>query len=127
MIDFYAGRGENAEWIGTLNADVDTVDLDQNYALLTPDPESPRGYTEDTYRAAVHDILLDPEFAGQSWMPDHPIEGKQAWPHGYAKSDRTELAVSYSHRAVYVSRKGHLVAIHYPNAATKAEDFPRMK
>jgi hypothetical protein len=87
--DFYVGRGEQAEWLGSIAYDGFP---DGHAAALV-------GLTEaSAYRLAVQTIL--------EWV-DHATRPAQGWPWPWANSQTTDYAYAFDGGVVYVTCFGH--------------------
>ena len=86
--DFYVGRGENAEWLGSIAYD--------GYALDEMAQEKPPGTsaaTEVEWRAVVSSILRN---RGDATLPE------QGWPWPWDTSATSDYAYAYDDGAVWV-------------------------
>lgn len=88
--DFYVGRGESAEWLGSIACDgyPDGVPMDVR-----------RANTEEEYRAAVAAFFsVDPDFVSL------PADG---WPWPWEDSRTTDYAYAFDGGQVYAAGFGH--------------------
>lgn len=87
--DFYIGRGETAEWLGSIGYDGYPSGIPSDI-LHAP--------SADSYRAAVQEYLKEEE-AGT--LPE------QGWPWPWEDSRTTDYAYSYAMGRVWVCAFGH--------------------
>jgi hypothetical protein len=87
--DFYVGRGENAEWIGSITWDGYPDGIDGNVFVSD---------SEESYRMAVSAF-----FANR----DDVTSPNESWPWPWENSQLTDYAYAYDDEVVYASSFGH--------------------
>lgn len=134
--DFYIGRGENAEWLGSIAWDGDPWPTPSNpewreYTLLSPVEQVEAMERGDRPTAYVipdgeHPLLaattVDEARAAMHWVIDGRDDGTPAasgWPWPWEDSQTTDYAYAYEDGEVYVSNYGS--AWYQPH---KGEDCP---
>lgn len=99
-VDFYVGRGETAEWLGSYPWDgyPDGVfgEVGVRARLFAEPPP-----TEEEYRHWVTDFLTSSENAGRSTLPEH------GWPWPWDDSRTTDYAYAWEAGVIYGSCFGH--------------------
>jgi hypothetical protein len=126
-IDFYDGRGEGAEWLGTLachDASPQALGLIELFSPVADD--SPAGHLFDgqDYREAVAKLLAkhdNQEAPGATWEATYPVDG---WPHGRTTSASTLYAACWDKGAVWVHEYGHVFLVIYSNGFREPSKFP---
>lgn len=88
--DFYVGRGESAEWIGSIALDGYPSGL-KKYKLFGAD-------SEDAFRNAVEELLAAREDATRP---------EQGWPWPWETSHTTDYAYAFDDGEVHASNFGH--------------------
>lgn len=111
--DFYVGRGEQAEWLGSIGWD--------GYPSHIPE-DVLKAVTEDSYRTAVKAMLGS---RNDSTLPD------MGWPWPWEDSRTTDYAYAWESDQVYVSRFGRgwrdMSNLENMHVGEKTAVFPNMK
>lgn len=114
VADFYVGRGEKAEYIGSIvGANVNPEDL---RAFTRFQGTEKNLYDERQFRAEVAHLIESPEY-------ELAFDGTR-WPYGYATSGASDWAYCFDLASVHVFQEGHLVFTILCNGARKEADFP---
>lgn len=94
-VDFYVGRGESAEWLGSYPFDgyPDGVFDGENEAILA-------GPTEEQWRGWVENWLAAPEQSDRATLPEH------GWPWPWETSALTD-SYAWDDGVIYGSSCGH--------------------
>jgi hypothetical protein len=105
--DFYLGRGEGAQYLGTATRDASPEQLDvfTRFQELTEDP-----FTEDQYRAEVAELV---NFTRWPWLNDHIDSISTPWTYMWDRG------------SVYVYRYGVEMAKIVANYGRKDRDGGR--
>ncbi|MFE0025470.1 hypothetical protein [Amycolatopsis sp. NPDC059021] len=92
--DFYIGRGEHAEWIGSLHGEC----YPDNFLAVPPVRLALTTTDENTFRAAVTDALVvwEDEHLGQGYRPD------LGWPWPWYSSHNSSWIITFDPEAVAV-------------------------
>ncbi len=118
-LDFYLGRGKQAEWLGSVAAPViDLEDLELADRFTSTD-STEHLFKDADFRAAVDQLL---ENVGGRWAAT--VRPHDGWPHPYDKSTQTALALAWQDGAVWVHEYGHVTDVHYANAFRNPSEFP---
>lgn len=94
-VDFYSGRGEEAEWLGSYPFDGfpgSVFDVENTFAAPT---------TDEQWRAWVTNWLTDSEHGDRSTLPE------MGWPWPWETSATTDYAYAWDEGVVYGSSFGH--------------------
>jgi len=106
VADFYVGRGETAEYLGTIRGD-------------DVDPESLKAITrfqsELDFRREVKKLILGDEATSNDGT---------TWPHRYATSGASDWVYCFDKATVHVYEEGHQVLSLLCNGARKEAEFP---
>ncbi|MGW4484304.1 hypothetical protein ACWEOE_10750 [Amycolatopsis sp. NPDC004368] len=108
--DFYVGRGESAEWIGSITWDGYPDGIDGN--VFESD-------TEDSYRRAVDAFFV---------KRDDVTRPTEFWPWPWETSATTDYAYAFEDGVVYASSFGHSwfeVDLSAENCGEPEEDTPK--
>lgn len=99
--DFYLGRGDRAEFLGSVPAgNPDQVEI---WNRFVPAADATRPFDERSFGSAVANLL-----AAQG-------SRRALWPHGYESSADTPWTYSFDTGALYVDRFGYPFAVVYCN------------
>lgn len=112
--DFYVGRGEEAEWLGSIAWDGNPNGIEGNVL---------KAQAEEIYREAVSTFLGSRDDAT---LPEH------GWPWPWDDSNTTDYAYALDHGTVYASSFGYpwFVATEQEpdmEESAKGQTFPNMK
>lgn len=121
--DFYAGRGPDATYLGTLYARYldNARPLNLLDGLVLRSDHQGGTYTADTWRDRVHGLLAATGHTNVTAVADDDSRAAQlrAWPHDHDDSRGTEWAWFFDHGAIYLHHWGKLTAVFYPNGGSK--------
>lgn len=126
-IDFYDGRGEGAEWLGTLSCHDASPQALGLIELFSPAEEFDRPnalFDAQDYREAVARLLAshdDQDPPGATWRATYPVDG---WPHKHTGSGATLYAACWDKGAVWVHEYGHVFLVIYSNGFREPSKFP---
>jgi hypothetical protein len=109
-IDYYVGRGEDAEYLGTERARATSISLPHWSLFCSLDKED---FTEESYRAVVAQQLDSASTVGGT-----------EWPHPHRSSDETGWTYCYDKGSVYVYRYGVEMQVWRCNAERWVKDGP---
>lgn len=95
--DFYVGRGESAEWLGSYPFDGYPDGVFDDAAEMFAEPPA----TEQEWRDWVLRWLTSPEHAQRSTLPEH------GWPWPWENSRTTDYAYAWEDGVIYGSNFGY--------------------
>jgi hypothetical protein len=116
-IDFYDGRGEDAEWLGTLSAtDASPTTLGLVELFSPENPDNTDGlFTREDYRRAVS-ALLEQRLTS--------VTPQAGWPHAHTDSVGTTYSACWKDGAVWIAEYGHVFLVVYSNGFREPSKFP---
>jgi hypothetical protein len=123
-IDFYVGRGPDAEYLGTVFTDYPEIAMSSlDFSQNLPDPGERN--TEASYRTYVG-LIIQSAIGGAKFnfgsTGHHAADG---WPHPYESSADSYSAFVWFNHTVMLFRHGRLHTTVFTNPPSKIEQFPR--
>lgn len=115
--DFFAGRGPEARWIGSITDAPFPAELRSLHSLANGDPESADDgspYVVTDFMDEVEQLLVD-------------FEDGLTYVNGGVQPPRTKGTVwsyCFDAGAVYVYQDGYLIEVLYPNGSRKRAELP---
>lgn len=120
VADFYVGRGETAEYLGSVWGDGTTTGVtpEELRAFTRWQGTEHHLYEERDYRADVAHLIESADHVGDR------SNGPEKWPHRYGTSGASDWAYCFDKASVHIFEEGHLVATILCNGARKEAEFP---
>lgn len=115
--DFFAGRGPNARWIGSIRKAPFPAELRSLHSLADGDPDAANDgnpYVVTDFMDEVEELLVE-------------FEDGPTYVNGGVQPPRTEGTVwsyCFDAGAVYVHQDGYLIEVLYPNGSRKRAELP---
>lgn len=113
VADFYIGRGETADYLGSVWGDVSPDDLK---AITLFQSRTEDLYDEKDFYRDVMSLIESDEFEKSN--------DRMTWPHRYATSGASDWAYCFDKATVHVYEEGHQVLSLLCNGARKEAEFP---
>lgn len=115
VADFYVGRGETAEYLGSIWGDM--VGPEDLRAITRFQSQTDALYDEVDYRRDIKSLIAE-------YSTDERGTGPDSWPHRYGTSGASDWAYCFDKASVHIYEEGHLVLTILCNGARKPSEFP---